>query len=266
MGKTKTVIVEGLTEEKISGKEKYEKKKKAKEAAKKSQVEGVGLKGGERIKLVTGEIIPEPHEEKVEKKEKKLKIRGKKYKDVSSKIDKQKKYSIPEAIKLAKETSYSKFNATVEMHLVTKKKEINLTINLPFPFGKQKKVEIASENTIEKLKKGKIDFDLLVATYDMMPKLLPFAKVLGPKGLMPNPKNQTLVKSRDEIDKFSANTLYLKTEKENPVVHTVIGKMNQKDEELIQNAYAVINSLNKKMIAKAYIKPTMGPSIKVSLD
>jgi len=99
----------------------------------------------------------------------------------------------------------------------------------------------------------------------MMPKLVPFAKLLGPKGLMPNPKNKTLVKDIKEAEKFSGNCLTVKTEKEAPLIHTTFGKVSQKEEELIKNFEAVVKAINAKQIVKAYIKATMGPAIKVKI-
>lgn len=273
MGKTKTVILGGLPEEKISGKEKYEKRKEAKEEkARKARIEGLGLKGGERIKVVGVELPAEAAEKVTEsekplrkgaQKIKKAKVRGKKYKLALSKIERDKLYPLTDAIKLVKETSYSKFEGTVELHIVTKKSGISANVTLPYPGGKQKRIEIADDATIEKLKAKKIDFDILLATPDMMPKLLPFAKFLGPKGLMPNPKTGTLIKDKKEAQKFLGNTLSLKTEREQPIIHTVVGKLNQKDEELTQNALAIINTVDKKQILKVYLKSTMSPSVKV---
>lgn len=195
MGKTKTAFVTG-EEQALSGEEKYKlklKKRAEKEAKEKAKVEGLGLKGGERIKVVGADVVPQIEEEKEEEKGKKQKQerqRGKKYLEARAKIDKTKNYEVEEAIKLVKETSYSSFDGTMEAHILVKKQGLNVTVNLPHSTGKTKKIEIASEETISKLQKGVIDFDVLLATPDMMPKLLPFARLLGPKGLLPNPKTE----------------------------------------------------------------------------
>ncbi len=276
MGKTKTVLVTGESAEK-SGKLSYEEKRKRKlealkqEELKKVKVEGLGLKGGQRIKIVSGELPPEEETLKTTKEEtpkitpKKIKKRSKKYLSVKSQIDKSKSYPIKEAIELIKKTSYSKFEGTMELHLVVKKQGLSFNIELPHSFGKSKKVEIANDKTIEKLKSGRIDFDILLATPDIMPKLIPFAKTLGPKGLMPNPKNGTLIKSEKEAEKFSGNSITVKTEKEQPVIHTIIGKVNQEEKELEENAEAILDTIGKKQILKAYIKSTMSPSLKLEL-
>lgn len=278
MGKTKTVIVSGDSAVEKGGKAAYEeKKRKQLEAQKKAEVEkakvaGLGLKGGERIKVIGGETIPEQesvsveeHEEKKDKKAHKAKIRSEKYKKARAQIDKAKLYSPEEAIKLIKETSYSKFDGTMELHIVVKKENFSIRATLPHSYGKAKKVEIASETTVENLKKGKINFDILLATADMMPKLVAFAKLLGPRGLMPNPKNGTLIKSEKDADKFSGNNLNLKTEKSQPVIHTVIGKVSQNDTELKENIEAVLTAISKKQILKAYLKSTMSPSVKLNI-
>src|SRR3989344_1754390 len=200
MGKTKTAFVAGV-EEKLSGKELYEKRKKAKE-------------------------------EKAKKRKTRLKVRSKKYKDSKSKVDPVKLYKLDYAVALLKEISYSKFDSTVELHLVVRKDNLSANITLPHSTGKVKRVEVAGDETIKKLKDGRIDFDVLLATGDMMPKLVPFAKLLGPRGLMPNPKNGTLIKNEKEISKFSANSITLKTEKSAPIIHTTVGKLSMQKKEL----------------------------------
>ena len=99
----------------------------------------------------------------------------------------------------------------------------------------------------------------------MMPKLVPYAKILGPKGLMPNPKNGTLIKTKDDAKKFSGNSITIKTEKKQPVIHTVVGKVDQKSAELEENTKTIVELVGKKQITKAYLTSTMGPSVKLSL-
>lgn len=270
MGKTKTAIVSGVPEETKTGQEKYkerQKKKKETDTKIKKQVKGVGLKGGERIKSVVGEEISEKptevEEEKAKKKAQEPRVRGSKYKDARAKVDKTKQYTVTEAVKLVKETSYTKFDGTVELHVVVKKEGLTVNVELPHSGGKKKKIELANAKTVEKLKKGKVDFDVLLATAEMMPRLVPFAKLLGPKGLMPNPKKGTLIKKASDAKKFSANTLTLKTERKAPIIHTTVGKVSQKEKELVENTQAIIEAVNKRQIVKAFLTSTMSPSVKL---
>ena len=284
MGKTKTAFVTGTEEAKVTGAEKYKERQKKKavlvEAApsqkKKEKIHLAGFKGGQRIKIVEAEIPSEVTEEvksesekpeEVLEKREKPKVRGKKYQNAKAKIDRNKLYPILDAIKLLKEVSYSSFDGTVELHILVKRIGITSNVKLPHPFGKTKKIEIASDETIEKLKAGKIDFDVLLATPDMMPKLVPFARLLGPKGLMPNPKNKTLITNpsvKTEALK-SAESMFLKTEKDSPVIHTVVGKVSSDDKDLQENVEAIFSAIGTKQIEKVYIKSSMSPSVKLAV-
>lgn len=255
MGKTKTAYVSEPAEKKNDSK-------------KSEKIHISGLKGGQRVKAIESEPIIETEAEKEEKIQKRApRIRGKKWSTQKSSVDNTKTYSAKEAILLAQKTSYSKFDGTLELHLTVKKTGISTNVTLPFPFGKTKKVETASEETVKKLQEGKIDFDILLATPEMMPKLVPFAKILGPKGLMPNPKNGTIISTIAKAKSFSANSLTLKTEKDYPLVHTVFGKVSQKQEELQRNLETIIKALGgAKQIVKAYTKATMGPAVKIKVS
>src|SRR5260221_3896140 len=206
-------------------------------------------------------------EEVVEKKVKReavVKIRSKKYKEAKAKIDSTKNYRLDEAIKLLKELNNTKFDQTFELHLIVKKQGLSVNVALPHSGGKEKKIEVATDATITKLEAGKVDFDVLLATAEFMPKLVKFAKILGPKGMMPNPKNGTLIKAESDAKKFSGNTKTIKTEKEAPLVHTSFGKLSQKDSELVENAEVILDAVNKKQIVRAYMKSTMSPAVKIS--
>lgn len=191
--------------------------------------------------------------------------RSDKYKKNRSKVDKSQFYTPSAAISLVKEISYSKFPGTIEFHAVVKKEGFSTTVDLPHGTGKEKKIEVVSDKTIEKLKKGIVDFDVLLSTPENMVKLVPFAKILGPRGLMPNPKNGTLIKSEKIAANFSQNKVTLKTEKKAPVIHQVIGKTNMKDSELIENLETVIRAIDSKKIVKAYLAASMSPSVKLEL-
>ncbi len=274
MGKTKTAVVSGMPDDSLSGKEKYKAKqlkKQHEEAKKKKAVSGVGLKGGERIKVIGADLPEEQAAQespttKAQVKQAQKRVRGKKYKEAIKKIDKLKAYPTKEVVKLIKETSFSKFDGTVELHMKVKKEGFSANITLPHSSGKTKKIEIADDKTIEKLKKGEVDFDVLLATADMMPKLVPFAKLLGPRGLMPNPKTGTLIKNKKDADGFGGNRLMIKTEKKQPVIHCVVGKVSQKENQLEENIMTVIEAVGKKNIEKAVVSATMSPGIKLAVN
>ncbi len=265
MGKTKTAFIGEQAEEKKL----HEKKASGPERAKRvERVHIAGLKGGQRIKTIEAEVLPEetPQEKEEAKKSKGPKVRGKKYLEAKAKVKHNALYPVGDAVELVKKTSYSKFDGAVELHLQLKKTGVSANVTLPYSAGKEKKIEVASEDTVKKLTAGKIDFDVLLATPEMMPKLVPFARILGPKGLMPNPKNGTLISDIKKAKNFSGNTLNIKTEKEAPLIHLRIGKVSQPEKELEANIEAVFKALGgTKQIAKAYTKATMGPSIKIKV-
>jgi len=269
MGKTKTSFVDTAVAE-LTGKEAYEKRKQEKakkEGEKQEKIHIAGLKGGQRIRAIEAEVPPSQEEQKETKKKMAApKQRGKKYKDAKAKVNPAQAYSLKDAAKLVKETSYSSFDGSFELHLVVKKQGLSANVTLPHGAGRQKKVEVASDETIKKLESGKIDFDILLATPEMMPKLVPFARILGPRGLMPNPKNGTLISDVKKAKDFSTNSLSLKTEKEAPLIHTVVGKVSQNQEEIVENIEAIIKALGgTHQILRGYAKATMGPSVKLNI-
>lgn len=272
MGKTKTAVISGAADADLSGAEKYKIKqqKKAEEEAKKAKVSGVGMKGGERVNAVEGtevKVYEGKADEALSPQAKRGKrVRGKKHSGAVSRVDKSKVYDLDEAINLVKETSYSSFDGTVELHMVTTKDGISEQVELPFSAGKSKKVQLADAKTIEQLKEGKVEFDVLLATPEMMSKLVPFAKILGPKGLMPNPKNGTLLKDKADAKNFSQNQVTVKTERKAPLIHVAVGKVSQKESEIKANIEAVVKVIGKKKIKKASITSTMGPGVKVDLS
>jgi large subunit ribosomal protein L1 len=262
MGKTKTAFVGENPDEK--NKVKSQKAHKAEEG----RVHIAGLKGGQRVKVVEAAETEQAPILEVTKFNKKIeRVRGKKYVESKKAFDREKYYPVAEAVKLVKSTSYSKFDGTMELHLIVKKTGTSAQVTLPFQAGRQKKVEIATDETIEKLKKGVIDFDVLVATPTIMPKLVPFARLLGPKGLMPNPKNGTLVADEKKAKAYSTGSIVIKTEKEAPLVHTVVGKNSQPDNEITANIEAILKAMGgAKQIVKAYLTSSMSPSVKLILN
>ena len=218
-------------------------------------------------------------------------------KAAAAKVDKNKVYSVDEAIKLVKETSGVKFDASVEVHAhlgIDPKKgeqQIRATVVLPNGSGNTKKVAafvsserekeakdagadlIYGEQEIAKLKtSGKIDFDVAVTTPDMMPKMAAVAKVLGPKGLMPNPKTETVGPNlKKMIEELKKGKLTFKND-DTANVHVQIGKVSFADEKLKENYLALTEALLKvkpSTMKGIYIKnliicASMGPAIKIA--
>lgn len=256
-----------------------------------SSAKATAGKGGERVALVEGtELKPEfkklveevekeagsKNQELRERKQEKQKIRSKKYLEASMLVDRNKLYSLVEAIELVKKTSLTKFDGTVELHLNLKpeilgdkndKKDFRGSVNLPHGTGKQVKVVIADEAVIAEIEGGKFNFDILVSHPSMMPKLAKVARVLGPKGLMPNPKNGTVTDNPEKRAKeLGSGSVNFKTEPGNPILHLAVGKVSFTDKQLSENVTAVMETVNKNKILKATITSSMGPGIKVAVS
>jgi len=274
MGKIRTRIL-GLEE--IEQKQKKEQKEKA---AEKKKIRAPGLKGGERMvavevgekeieKMEKAKKILEEAEIKEAKKPKKIKkkIRGKKYQEAKSKVEKNKTYSIKEAIALLKTIKYTKFDESVEVHLNVDRTGLKGEVELPYSTGKKMRVAIVDDKVLAEIEKGQINFDVLIAHPSFMPKLVKFARVLGPKGLMPNPKNGTISPNPQEAaKKFQKGLLHWKTESKFPLVHQMLGKISQKDEELEENIKAFLKAVGLSHIKEAFLKTTMSPSIRIKLE
>ena len=225
-----------------------------------------------------------------------MKKRGKKYLEALNKIERGKAYTKEEAVKLAKETSISKFDGTVEvavrLNLDTKKADQQLrgAIVLPHGTGKSKKVLVVTrgENAtkakaagadyvgdtdmLEKIEKENwFDFDVMIATPDMMPLLGKLGKVLGPKGLMPNPKTGTVTTDVEKaVSEVKAGRVEYRTDSFGNV-HGIIGNTTFTEEQLVQNLDAFMSVILKakpSTVKGEYVKnisvaTTMGPGIKV---
>lgn len=195
------------------------------------------------------------------------KTRSKNYLAAKKRVNIDTYYSIKEAVKLVKDTSFSKFIGKIEAHFVVAETGSLGEINFPYLEIVSKKVVILNDTILKEIENGQINFDILIATPNTMPKLLPLAKILGPKGLMPNPKNGTLTdKTEDAVKKLSAAKTILKTEKKAPVLHLVIAKIDQPDKEIEANLNELFDTLKDKKIKKATICATMGPSIKIKVE
>ncbi|WKZ24073.1 MAG: 50S ribosomal protein L1 [Candidatus Dojkabacteria bacterium] len=219
--------------------------------------------------------------------------RGKKYqKTAEKKLDMV--VSLKNAIENVKKLSYSKFDGTIELHIATilpkekDPKSIKGSVSLPHMESKASRIAVAVPEHLEKqakeagadiytfselmegIKGGKIDFDILLATPDMMVQLAVHGKALGPKGLMPNPKNGTVVvpeKLSDVIGEFKRGKLVFKADAAGGI-HVAVGKVSYANDKIEANVKemidAVVSLLGKSreyVIKKAFLAPTMGPSV-----
>ena len=192
--------------------------------------------------------------------------RSKRYLDSKIKVDKTKTYKLDKAIELLRKVSTTKFDPTVELHIKLNVDKLSGELNLPHGTGKTQKVEIASDSTLAKLKDGVIDFDVLVAEPKFMPKLAQYAKLLGPKGLMPNPKTNTISDKPLEIKKkLAGGTTRYKTEPKAPLVHLSIGKLSFKDSQIKENIKTTVKTILPSNISSIHLCSSMSPSIKLSL-
>lgn len=216
-------------------------------------------------------VKSELHSKKKKEAATKTKIRSKKYVEMASLVDTQKIYSISEAVSLVKQTSLTSFDGTVELHInvnpqtLGDKKDLRGNVTLPHGTGKQIRVVIADEAIIAEIESGKINFDILVAHPSMMPKLAKIAKVLGPKGLMPNPKNGTVSPDPEKrVKDLSSGQINFKTEPDNPIVHMIVGKVSFDDAKLAENIKAVFAAIGTSKIVRTTVTATMGPGVKVA--
>ena len=225
--------------------------------------------------------------------------KGKKYLEVASKVDKMKVYTLDEAVKLVKETSVSKFDGSVEiamrLNLDTRKSDQQLrgAIVLPSGTGKEKKVLVVAKgdnakaakeagadfvgdvDILEKIEKENwLDFDVMIATPDMMPLLGKLGKVLGPKGLMPNPKTGTVTTDvKKAISDVKKGRVEYRTDSYGNV-HGLVGKVSFTEEELKENIKAFVSVIIKSkpsVVKGVYVKnvslsTTMGPGIKLDVN
>ena len=221
--------------------------------------------------------------------------RGKKYQQSAKLIDKTKNYTLKEAIELAIKTNPAKFDASVEIHarlgVDPRQADQNIRTTLVLPHGNGKSVRVAvfapldvcktakaagadiaeDEEFLKLLEKGTIDFDVLISTPQYMPKLGKFARVLGPKGLMPNPKAGTVTNDIEKAVKESkAGKVEYRVDKQS-IVHIGVGKVSFGADKLVENAEAFFGSLKAQKpaslkgsyVKSVFITTTMGPSIQL---
>ena len=222
---------------------------------------------------------------------------GKKYVEASKKVNKSESYTVEEAIKLVKETSITKFDGTIEVALklnVDPKKQDQLlrgSLVLPHGSGKTKRIlvfakgeqaEIAKKcgadfvgekDLVDKIKtENWLDFDIIVATPDMMPEVGKIGNILGPRGLMPNPKTGTVTpKVEDAINNIKKGMVEYRTDSYGNI-HTVIGKASFENKALEENLRYVVSTISKSkpstvkgnLIENISISSTMGPGIRLA--
>jgi large subunit ribosomal protein L1 len=222
---------------------------------------------------------------------------GKKYTAAAAKVDIDKIYTAREAVTLAKDTSITKFDATIEVHMRTAldsrmaDQQLRDVVVLPHGLGKTVRVLVFAQGegaaaaraagadmvadddeSLKKIEAGALDFDVAIATPDAMGKVGRLGRVLGPRGLMPNPKAGTVVTAQDmerAIKEAKAGRVEYRLDKTNNV-HVSIGKASFGADKLYENYIALVDAVNKSrptgakgnFIKRITIASTMGPGVK----
>ncbi len=226
---------------------------------------------------------------------------GKKYRAVAEKLEVKKIYAPEEAFEFLKANTTAKFDESVEVHIklrINPKKndeQVRATLVLPHGVGATKRVVVITstkateaeaagaelvggDNLVEDIKTGKLaagtHFDIIVATPEMMPKLAAVAKILGPKGLMPNPKNETVTtKIKETVEALKKGSKVSFKNDDSSNIHQVIGKVSFSAKQLEENAKEVLETLRRskpdavkgKFILSIAVCSTMSPALKVEL-
>ena len=228
-----------------------------------------------------------------------MSLYGKKYQEASKLIDKARAYSPEEAIQLAKKAVYAKFDETVELHLKmgldprAADQQVRGVVVLPNGLGKKTRVlvftqgeavkfaeeagadYVGADDIIKDIEGGWLDFDVALSTPDMMPKVAKLGRILGRRGLMPNPKSGTVVQPQDltraisEAFKGRAEFRLDRTS----IIHLPIGKISFDENRLLENLAAVVEAIVKakpsgakgQYVRSASLSSTMGPGLKLDL-
>ncbi len=225
---------------------------------------------------------------------------GKKYRDAADKIDEKKEYKADEAIALLKEIAYAKFDETVELHIRTgldtrhADQQLRGTIVLPNGLGKSQRVlvfaegeaariaekagadHVGSDDLVKKIEGGWLEFDVALANREMMSKVGRLGRVLGPRGLMPNPRTNTVVDDADDLPKAvqeaKQGRVEFRTDR-TALVHVPIGKVSFSEDALLENLSALVGAIVREkpaggkgqFVKSAIITSTMGPGIKLDV-
>jgi large subunit ribosomal protein L1 len=220
-------------------------------------------------------------------------VHGKKYRASAAKYDRAENYPIEKAIDLVKELAYAKFDETVEVSMklnIKSKHTIRDVMGLPHRFGKDKRILVFAKgdkaeeakkagaayvgdaDLIEKIKGGWLDFDIAVATPDMMKDVGKLGQILGRRGLMPNPKTQTVTFNiKEALDELQKGRVEYRADK-GGVVHLAVGKLSMEKDQIKENAVAFISEVIKRRptdlkgdyIHSIVLSSTMGPGIRIS--
>ena len=192
--------------------------------------------------------------------------RGKRYVAARSIIDKTKPYTIAEAVELVKRTSYGKFDSSISVDAIVREIGDQGSVSFPHSTGKTLRIAIASDEVLFDLESGNANFDILLTTPAFMPKLAKYARLLGPKGLMPNPKNNTIVQDPEARKKeLEKGKVAIKSERKAPLVHMIVGKKSFDSKLLVENIEALVTALDYRL-KKLTLSGAMGPGVKVKLS
>lgn len=253
----------------------------------------VAEKQAKEDRKASGEVAEAKPKAPVKPARSRLERRGKQYRKVADQIEKGKVYTIEQAVELAQKTSTVKFDATVELHarlsVDPRQADQNIRDNLVLPAGTGKTIRIAVfsddaaagkqagadvagiDDIISMLEKGATDFDVLIATPALMPRLGKYARLLGPRGLMPNPKSGTVTPDvAKAVAEAKAGRVEYRVDSTG-IVHLGVGKVSFSSDQLLQNLRAVLLSItsNKPSAVKGtyiksvYLTTSMGPSIAI---
>ena len=220
---------------------------------------------------------------------------GKRYRTATEVIDREQRYDPAQAIGLLKQASNSKFDETVELHLRTSAdprhadQQLRGVASLPHGLGKTVRVAVfvsgdraraaqdagaevvGGDDLIERIEGGFLDFDVAIATPDMMGKIGKLGRILGRRGLMPNPRTNTVVQPQDipsAVTEAKKGRVELRMDR-TAIIHSPVGKASFDDQQLLENVASVVDTVNRlrptavkgQFIRTAHLTTTMGPSV-----
>ena len=205
--------------------------------------------------------------------------RGKKYQEAVKKIDRSKEYTLLEAADLVKSVAFAKFNETVELSValsLKKSQSVRDTVVLPNQFMAQKRILVFAKGdkaeVIDKIRGGWMDFDIAVATPDMMKDVGRLGPILGRRGLMPNPKTHTVTNDiKEALEELGRGRVEFRSDKTG-VVHMAVGKVDMDSAKIAENAKVTIAEIMRKkpsdakgdFIVSVALSSTMGPGVRVN--